>query len=830
MNTDKPPVEEPSVLDYLKSRLRFWEDGEKVRIPAESETAKSQAIQKVKPQRSEKTEAAPREASHWPWRSLIALVLALLGQYAWEPSPTRTAGAGLVLYGLSVMMLIFAALSREWSLSPIPENSSRTDTPKVRLLPLLVGMVLAILAFAEFGGNMFTGLNVTLWVGAMAFIVWALWTPAPAARPDRFTVTRNGKQVNGNVLDNDAFGETPTIVSTACQGDKNLTIGVPFPTIHGGSLQLEADGRYAYVAPAWNKIPPGGISEEIVYTITDSNQATSSAQLLIEVSDSDRPESPSIWKRLLAFFKRDSWTLTATRWTLLVVAVVAVVAFFRLYNITGVPSEPFSDHAEKILDVYDVSQGQTHIFFPRNTGREAIQMYLTLAVSWLLGTGLSFLSLKLGTIICGLATLPYMYLLGKEIGGKRLGLLAVFFAGIAYWPNVISRVGLRFPLYPLFVAPTLYYLLRGLRRRDSNDFIIAGLFLGLGLHGYSPFRIVPIVVVIGFGLYWLHKQSQGSRKQVLTWLAVVTLVSVIVFLPLARYWADNPASFTIRAVSRITGSEMPLEDPAGEILINNAWNALRMFNWSDGEIWVHSVPYRPALDIVSGALFIIGVILLLIRYIRQRNWVDLFILLSVPLLQLPSILSLAYPDENPALNRAAGALVPVFIIAAVALDGLIASIARRMSSRSAAALSWVVILFLGLTASFQNYNLVFRQYADGFVAGSWNTSEMGQVVKQFRETYRTTSTVWIVPYPYWVDTRLPGVWAGIPNRDFVLWPQDFESTLDLPGAKLIMLNKNDAENAQTLQNLYPHGVLSTFHSATRVEGKDFFIFFIPPEE
>ena len=80
-----------------------------------------------------------------------------------------------------------------------------------------------------------------------------------------------------------------------------------------------------------------------------------------------------------------------------------------------------------------------------------------------------------------------------------------------------------------------------------------------------------------------------------------------------------------------------------------------MFNWDDGEIWVHSVIHRPALDVVSGALFLIGVVLLSIRYIRKRRWLDLFLILSIPLLTMPSILSLAFPGENPALNRAGGA-------------------------------------------------------------------------------------------------------------------------------------------------------------------------------
>ena len=732
MDSNKPPFEEPSVLDYLKSRLKFWERGEKIEIPAEPESLEDGSVETSLPIVANSARSAhknveaeilpwekPEVPNHWPWRSLLALGFALLGQRAWEPAPHRTVTLGLVLYVIALGMLVWAYLRKEWTLSPLPENESKVDTLEVRWQPLLLATLLTVAAFLTLGGNLFTVLNVTLWVLAIICFVWAFWIP----------------------------NEHPT----------------PF------------------------------------------------------------------WPRFRSFLTRDTWQLKITRWTLLVLAVVAVVAFFRLYNLGGVPAEPFSDHAEKILDVYDVSQGQTHIFFPRNTGREGFQMYLTLLVSWLFGTGLSFLSLKIGTVFCGLVTLPYMYMLGKEFGGKRLGLLAVFFAGIAYWPNVISRVGLRFPLYPLFVAPTLYYLIRGLRMRNRNDFILSGLFLGLGLHGYSPFRIVPIVVVIAVGLYLLHSQSKGGRKQAVTWLVVLALISFVVFLPLARYWLDNPASFSLRAFSRIGATESPLPGPAWKIFLSNTWNALRMFNWDDGQIWVHSVPYRPALDVISGALFLIGIVLVLIRYIRQRHWLDLFLLLAVPLLQLPSILSLAFPGENPALNRAAGAAVPTFLIVAVALDGLLTAIASRMNRRLGTALNWVVILVLAGGASFQNFDLVFHQYATEYRAGSWNSSEMGTVIKQFGQTYGTTDSVWIVPYPYWVDTRLPGVWAGIPNRDFVLWPKDFKATLSVKGAKLIILNQADITDADALQRLYPQGVRSTFHSATKLDGKNFLIFFVPPK-
>ena len=85
----------------------------------------------------------------------------------------------------------------------------------------------------------------------------------------------------------------------------------------------------------------------------------------------------------------------------------------------------------------------------------------------------------------------------------------------------ISRIGLRFPLYPAFAAPALYYLIHGLRRRNRNDFILSGLFLGFGLHGYSPYRLVPFVVLVVVAIYLIHKQSKGSRGQTLMMFAVL---------------------------------------------------------------------------------------------------------------------------------------------------------------------------------------------------------------------------------------------------------------------------------------------------------------------
>ena len=180
-------------------------------------------------------------------------------------------------------------------------------------------------------------------------------------------------------------------------------------------------------------------------------------------------------------------------------------------------------------------------------------MYLTAAVALVTGFGLSFISLKIGTVLCGVLTLPFIYLLGKEIGNRQVGLWAMAFAGIAYWPNLISRIALRFTLYPFFYAPAVYFLVRGLQRRSLNDFILSGIFVGLGLHGYSPYRMAPVVLAVGVALYLLHRQSTGFRRQAAIGLLVTALVSLI-FLPLLRYALENPAMFSYRTMTRLSSS------------------------------------------------------------------------------------------------------------------------------------------------------------------------------------------------------------------------------------------------------------------------------------
>jgi hypothetical protein len=717
---------EPSVLDYVKSLLR----GKPIAIPPAGEPPQVSPPLAEQPQEQPVTHVQvttveepilpdsslerPTTKFSLPWRSLLALGLALVAQISLQPRPNRAWISGVILYLFAAVFMVWAAWRKEWSPAQLPEAQSGPEDYRVRARWLYVSLPLALVAFLTLGGNRFTKLNATLWLLSIIFTCLAFW-----------------------------------------------------------------QGEYPF---------------------------------------------RSAWKWLKEHLHLP-WKLSITAWTLLILATVLLVVFFRTYRLDQVPPEMVSDHAEKLLDVWDILHGQTSIFFPRNTGREALQMYLTAGIIQFFHTGYTALSLKLGTVLVGLLTLPYLYLLGKEFGSKRIGLLALLLAGIAYWPNVISRVGLRFPFYPLFVAPVLYYLLHGLRNSRRNDFLLAGLFLGIGLHGYTPIRILPIAILIIVAVYLCHSQARGLRLRTISSLLVLVLVSLIIFLPLLRFAIEYPNLFDLRAFSRLGTTERPLPGPAVVIFLKNLWNASTMYFWSDGQIWVHSVTNRPALDVISAGLFFLGVMMLLVRYIRQRTWQDLVLLLSIPMLMLPSILSLAFPDENPALNRAAGAFVPVFVVVAISLDGLMSALERQIPSKSGVAVSWGMATMLVFVSALGNYDLVFNQYQRAYELSSWNTSEMGNVVSDFGRLYGSTETAYVVPYPYWVDTRLVGMNASDPTRDYAIPPDQIPGTLNDPRPKMFLVNLEDQVNLDLLRQLFPQGNLSTY--ASKVE-KDFYIYSVPP--
>jgi hypothetical protein len=346
------------------------------------------------------------------------------------------------------------------------------------------------------------------------------------------------------------------------------------------------------------------------------------------------------------------------------------------------------------------------------------------------------------------------------------------------------------------------------------------------VYSYTAARLAPLAVLLAVGLYLIHPDSKGIRRQALRWLGIAAILTLVVATPFLRTAYQLPDQVFFRTATRVTEMERPLEGSVMGIFSNNVLEALKMFSWDFGEIWVLAIPFRPALDWVMGGLFHLGVVLLAVRYVKSRNWVDLFLPLSILVLILPSTLALAFPGENPHPSRAGGAIVPVFVIAATTLVAIVEWGRNKLGGRAGPVIGvgFAASLF-ALTAA-SNYSLGVTLYGEHMRRSAWNASELGTVARGFGEAVGSYTQIYVLAYPHWLDARLVAVNAGRPGVDFGIWPEQVSDLPQTSEPRLFFVHPMDESGRALLRQVFPSGVLTHRRSAS--EAKDFDVYWVPP--
>lgn len=508
-------------------------------------------------------------------------------------------------------------------------------------------------------------------------------------------------------------------------------------------------------------------------------------------------------------------------------AIMLIGIFFYYHNLDGVPAEMDSDHAEKLLDVNDiVTNNLRPIFFERNTGREPLQFYLTAAFIELTGHPIDHMALKLITALMGVLVIPFTFLFARELFDDDVAMLAALFIAFSKWPLTIARMGLRFPLTPVFIAPLMYFLFRAFKYHRRNDFLIAGLILGIGLNGYNAFRIAPILVALFAGVWLIisQKNAHADWRRYLANIFLLFMIALIVLMPFARYLAENPGNVFYRMATRLTGVEQPVSENPLSILASNLIRASLMFNWIGDEAWPNAIPDDPALDYVAGALFLLGIVYAIYRLARYREMAYAFVLIGLGTMLLPSALSIAFPNENPSVVRAGGAIPFVFIVVALPLAWLARAMKDTMLGRVGALTLITLIILASIHANFTRYFIDFDEH---YRARSWNSSEVAVAIRAFSGVVDLNHT-WILLYPHWIDTRNVAI-----NLHAIGWEQtlpqadDARAHVDDPANKLYVLNFGDEKNLVVLQQIFPNGKTQIVRS--RTPGHDFRLFYVPSQ-
>ena len=484
-------------------------------------------------------------------------------------------------------------------------------------------------------------------------------------------------------------------------------------------------------------------------------------------------------------------------------AVLAGGVFVYFHDLSAVPGNPTSDHAETLLDVKDVLDGQRPLFFPRNTGREPWKFYFLYLLVRVFGLPANFLTLKIATVLIGLVAIPAVFLLGSELGGPVLGLVAAALVATADWPLAMARLGIRVSYAVFPTALAMWAMVRYLRRGDRGSVLAAGTAIGIGFYGYIPFRAVPLLLpVVGLATL-LDPRWRGSRKRLLPDGALTVATAAVVFLPLGHFMIERPDLFWMRALSR-TGQKAGLS----ELLATFAGNLRNMalaFHWKGDAGWVNEAQNAPFLTPAAGALMLAGVLLAVFLAFRGAGrW--LLPLSALFLLTLASTLSLTYPLENPSVNRSVAVVPAVFVLAALPVAFLASSAGRRRFGEIAAAAAGIAILALGASESWNRYFVVYARQYDQLIE---HTIPIARAMREeiargvpLRQAFVINKS-WIDPRnlafeladPSWSANEVP-TGRPIPDR------------LERP--LLFVYRANDFEARDQIRRLYPN-VSETVH-------------------
>jgi 4-amino-4-deoxy-L-arabinose transferase-like glycosyltransferase len=222
-------------------------------------------------------------------------------------------------------------------------------------------------------------------------------------------------------------------------------------------------------------------------------------------------------------------------------------------------------------------------------------------------------------------------------------------------------------LVPLFAALTCYYLWRGLRRQARQDFIVCGVVLGLSLYTYQAARLLPVLVVLGFG-YYLGQQRAFSRQDVVNF-SIVVLVSLVVFAPLGHYFLTHPGSFSERI--RQAFVIQPSYDAATRVkaLAQQFIDVLLIFGVRGDKAPYSTISGRPALNPFFAGLWLIGMVVSLVNGGRPHDrgfYKRAFVVTWWAVMLIPASVA----AKAPAAKRAIGSLPAVALLVAIGRDSL----------------------------------------------------------------------------------------------------------------------------------------------------------------
>ncbi|MDO8672175.1 MAG: glycosyltransferase family 39 protein [Dehalococcoidia bacterium] len=300
--------------------------------------------------------------------------------------------------------------------------------------------------------------------------------------------------------------------------------------------------------------------------------------------------------------------------------VVALALGVRLYRLGELPDFFIDESISGYYTLKSSLEGSLPLFTPVWEGASNVPFGLQgFVYSWF---GQSLAALRLPYAFLGALEVFFVYLLGKEIGGKKAGLVAATLLALLEVHVHFSRTTM-FASTSIAWTGAAVFLARGVRRGSWFEWALAGVIVGLGLNAGFPARLLPAMVILFvLGLFILHPRS---IRWLLTGILFLVAGYVIGAGPFLANFVSHPDQYMPRsaeswlplAIASFTNSAS-LAQPVnvGDLLWTGLYRETLGINlFGDAHTWYREG--RPMLGALISPLFFLGLAALTLRL---RDW------------------------------------------------------------------------------------------------------------------------------------------------------------------------------------------------------------------
>jgi 4-amino-4-deoxy-L-arabinose transferase-like glycosyltransferase len=529
--------------------------------------------------------------------------------------------------------------------------------------------------------------------------------------------------------------------------------------------------------------------------------------------------------------RRSIWRVPPSRVEWIVMAALTLLALaLRLPGLDSAPPGLWFDEAQNGIVARNLlAPNALHpAFIGDFTQMGGLYFYMLGLVLKVFGDT-AILPLRLLPAIAGTLIVPMLYMIGSRLYGWRVGLVAGTLLAVSAWNITFSRLGMAsMPTVVLNIAVYLC-LLQGLRTGRLGYYAGAGVLMGLAFQMYYASQLVPVVLGLVF-LYWLITVRMRFWRAIRGGIVVLAAGILIGFLPVATFLTQHLNVYMARTgtVSIFTpeGSDGH-PDALGISLTKHAL----MFNYMGDSNGRHNLPGAPMLDFWTGALFLVG---LGVCLLRVRRWHYFFPLIWFLVSMSGGVLTVVF--EAPQGHRTLEASVITALIAGIylgetwkalttAVEGRRATDHRRpvglLSLSGGRARLWVTgavalgVLAVLVVTAVTNVNRYFNQQMNN--QSVWldmlgPDREIGRLVAQYNDTHKVYISSIKADYP-------PGHYL-VPNANIASWPGMYTFPLTEARDTEIVLTQSDGYDVAAIRRIYKNAVVKAIsgpdHGAPQV--------------